>query len=316
MNADIAIADEARLWVIRAHDPAFTGWDEFTGWLERDARHLAAYEAALDDDSAMAGLLASTPVVRGAARPARVMTAHIPRRRALFAIAASVVAVVGAWAIFQPGGGEEIITAPGERRTVQLADGSRIILNGGTRIVLDPGEARHVELAAGEALFEVRHDASDPFVVMVGDTQLLDAGTVFNVQSENGTIDVAVAHGAVIYQPGKKQIRLDAGSALHRQDADGQPVLRKAQPQAIGSWQAGILHYDNAPLDVVARDIGRNVGVTIGLGAGAEKMRFNGTLAVGGPSAEVLARIGPLLGVSFTPDGSAWIMTPANGSPR
>lgn len=315
MNNNTGIGEVARLWVIRAHDPAFTGWDEFTDWLERDERHLAAYEAALADDDAMAGLFAVAPATQTKTRSFRRMTGHVPRRRVLFAVAASVVAVVGAWAILQPGGGEEIITAPGERRTVQLVDGSRVILNGGTRIVLDAGEPRRVELAAGEALFEVRHDASDPFVVMVGHTRLLDAGTVFNVQSENGTIDVAVAHGAVIYQPGARQIRLDAGNALHRDEADGRPVLRKAELRAIGSWQAGVLHYDNAPLDVVARDIGRNVGVTIGLGGGAEKLRFNGILAVGGPPADVLARVGPLLGVRFTPDGSAWIMTPVDGSP-
>lgn len=306
MNADIGIAEEARLWVIRAHDPAFTGWDELTGWLERDGRHLAAYEAALDDDAAMAGLLASVPAAPAASEVRQ------PARRWAFAIAATVAAVVGAWAVFQPGG-DAIMTAPGEQRTVQLADGSRIIMNGSTRIVLDADEPRRVELAAGEALFEVRHDADDPFVVTVGDTRLLDAGTVFNVQGGNGAIDVAVAHGAVIYQPGAAQIRLDPGDALHREAAGVRPVLRKIPPQAIGSWQAGLLHYDNAPLDRVAQDIGRNVGITIGVGGGAEKLRFNGTLAVDGKPADVLARIGPLLGVRFTPDGSAWIMTPADG---
>lgn len=316
MNENTGIAEEARLWLIRAHDPAFTGWDEFTDWLERDELHLAAYEAALEDDAAMVRLLVSAPA--SAAPEVRRPVRAVARRTALrwgFGMAATVAAMVGAWVTLQPRGAV-IVTAPGERRTVQLADGSRIIMNGGTRIVLDEDQPRQVALAAGEALFEVRHEAADPFVVTVGNTRLLDAGTVFNVLSQDGMIDVAVAHGAVIYQPGTAQIRLDAGNALHRAAADARPVLRKAEPQVIGSWRTGLLHYDDAPVDQIAQDMGRTVGVTIGVGAGLETLRFNGTLAVSGEPAEVLARAGPLLGVRFIPDGSAWMMIPANASSR
>src|SRR3546814_9914530 len=65
-----------------------------------------------------------------------------------------------------------IATVPGARRTIDLADGSRIELNGDTRITLDKAAPRFASLDRGEAMFHVRHDDSDPFVVMVGDDKL------------------------------------------------------------------------------------------------------------------------------------------------
>jgi transmembrane sensor len=212
-------------------------------------------------------------------------------------------------------GPSEIVTGPGEHRTIPLADGSRIILNGETRIKFDPDEPRAVELAAGEALFEVKHDEHNPFVVVAGGTRLIDAGTVFNVISDEGSLDVAVSEGAVIYEPGRQEIRLAAGDALSRQNAQSRPVLRKASRQAVGGWQSGQLEYSDASLGQVARDLGRNLGRTIRPAAGAERLRFSGTLVVDGPAEEVLDRAGPLLGVDFAADGDDWRMTPANGAP-
>jgi transmembrane sensor len=209
----------------------------------------------------------------------------------------------------------EILTAPGEHRTVPLADGSKIIMNGGTRVLLDDEDPRKVELANGEALFEVRHDDSHPFLVTVGGTRLLDAGTVFNVVSEGDELDVAVAEGAVIYQPGRKEIRLGAGDALWRANSQAAPVLRKAIPRMVGGWQTGKLEYSDVTLDQVARDLSRNLGEKIRPAAGAERLRFSGTLVISGQADVVLGRAAPLLGVNFAADGEAWRMTPAHGAP-
>jgi transmembrane sensor len=180
---------------------------------------------------------------------------------------------------------------------------------------MSPDTPREVALADGEALFEVKHDNRDPFVVIVGGTRLVDAGTVFNVISEDGALDVAVAEGAVIYEPGRKEIRLQAGDVLSRSSVQANPVLRKAAPQMVGSWQSGRLQYSNIPLDQVARDLGRNLGREIRPTGGAERLRFTGTLVVDGSTEQVLARAGPLLGVTFAENGGAWTMTPANGAP-
>jgi len=305
------IGESARLWAIRAHDASFADWDGLTEWLESDPRHLPAYEAALESDSWAADLFAARPPVAASTAPA-----HSPPRGRWFAmggaIAAALVAAVGGTVLLRDAPVREVATARGEHRTIDLADGSRVVLNGGTRVSFDPDTPRVITLAQGEALFDVKHDASDPFVVVADGTRLVDIGTVFNVVRDGGAIDVAVAEGAVDYEAGKQRIRLNPGEGLSRADRDATPALRKANPEGIGSWQSGQLQYDDATLDQVARDLSRNTGRSIRVANGAATMRFTGTLILRGPPREVLARAGPLLGVTFAEQGDSWTMTPAN----
>lgn len=313
MNAHAPeIAETARHWAIRVADPSFGDWDAFTDWLEADPAHLPAYNAALDDAEWAAGLFAAEPKPL----PAPVQQS---RRRWQFAggAIAAAIAAVGGWAVLdRDAAPEQIATAPGEHRTIDLADGSRMILNGSTRVTIDRDTPRHVELAQGEALFEVRHDASDPFVVISGGTRLVDAGTVFNVVQQGGAIDVAVSEGAVIYEPGPAEIRLDAGAALSRPSADAAPVVRKASPQSVGSWRNGELQFRNASLEDVARDLGRNIGQPIRVAPGAQRRPFSGTLVLRGKPEDVLASAGPLVGVRFAREGDGWTMTPLDGARR
>ncbi|WCM29042.1 FecR domain-containing protein [Sphingomonas sp. QA11] len=309
------IGEAARLWAIRAQDASFADWEGLTDWLESDPRHLPAYEVALEDDAWAGQLFAAHTPVAAATAPA-----HYPPRGRWFAtggaIAAALVGVVSWTVVTRDAPRREVATAPGEHRTVDLADGSRIVLNGGTRIVLDPDKPREITLAEGEALFEVRHDARHPFVVVADGTRLVDVGTVFNVVRDGGAIDVAVADGAVDYEAGAQRIRLNQGDALSRPDRDAAPAVRKTSPEGIGGWQSGQLHYDDATLDQVARDLSRNTGRSIRVVDGAARMRFTGTLVLEGPPREVLARAGPLLGVNFAKQGDTWTMTPANARRR
>ena len=316
--------DTARIWVIRTRDPAFGDWDGLTAWLEADAAHLEAYESVLaqeawlDDLYAAGGTAGHDESIRSEPvhfEPKRRTSAMAHRRRYAWggAIAAAIAGVAG-WVVLGSGRPQDISTAPGEHRTIALADGSQVILNGGTRITFDPDKPRVINLARGEALFDVRHDAADPFVVIAGETRLLDAGTVFNVVREDDSIDVAVAEGEVIYQPHRDAIHLNPGDALNRAGRTGKPVLRKAQAQAIGGWRSGRLHYDNAALADVARDLGRNLGQPVEATPDVRRLRFSGTLVVEGKAQDVLSRAGPLLGVQFVPTGNAWRMAPADAA--
>lgn len=308
------IAEAARLWAIRAGDPGFADWDGFTQWLEESPAHLAAYETALAQADEAAELLAAAP--RPAWQPEPDSGYRPPRRWFAGAAVAAAVAAITGWGLIDRGHSpEQIATAPGEHRTIALADGSRIILNGGTRITIDRDTPRQVELAQGEALFEVKHDAANPFLVVTGGTRLLDAGTVFNVIAQGGALDVEVAEGAVIYQPGANQLRLNAGDGLSRAGAGAAPVLRKAIPQNVGGWHnTGALYYDNAPLDRVAQDLSRNLGRTVTI-EGSGFAPYTGALMLNGSTEDVLERAAPLLGVRFTARGKGWVMSPANGSP-
>ncbi|AQR76020.1 FecR family protein [Sphingomonas sp. LM7] len=310
---DLELREAGRLWAIRVQNPAFDDWDGYTAWLERDPAHLEAYEAALDDADWAEELYA--------AAPAEVVAVPQPRRNWWLpagAVAAAAIAAVGGWSVLdRDAPAQQIATAPGEHRTIDLADGSRLALNGATRVTIDPDTPRHVVLEQGEARFDVRHDASDPFVVLSGGTRLVDAGTVFNVVQDRDMLEVAVAEGAVIYEPGPGEVRLAPGDTLKRAGKGATPVVGKANPQAIGSWASGELQYDNASLGQVARDLSRSIGRTVRPAAGAERVTVGGgTLVLRGTPDEVLARAGPLLGVRFVADGEGWTMSPTHGPPR
>jgi len=312
---DPATEEAARLWALRIHDADFDEWDRFTEWLEQGPDNLAAYETALAEDAWAAELLHTRPM----ALPQPL--APRPRRSWWFAgggaIAASVAAAVVVLGLGErPAGMQQVATAVGEHRTIELADGSRVLLNGNTRVTFDASAPRRITLGSGEALFEVRHDATHPFVVSVGKTQLLDAGTKFNVVREGQAIDVAVAEGAVVFEPGPEEIRLGAGDAISRVRDGSAPVLRRANLEAIGSWQSGELHYTNASLDQVARDLGRNLGRPVRVAHGVARIRFTGTIILRGAPGEVLARAGPLLGVEFALNAEGWTMSPADGPLR
>lgn len=308
-------AEAARLWAIRLRDPAFSDWDGLAAWLEQRPENLAAYEAVLDSDSWALSLLADASS-RADNDDLPIAEHEVPSHGARIywasgaaAMAAVFISLVMFWPQLFGHGVEWIVTAPGQHRTIALEDGSRIVMNGSTRIAIrSSGPGRQVELAQGEALFRVRHDSRRPFSVLVGDTRLVDAGTVFNVVRDDGALGVAVAEGEVVYRPGARQIALRRGDVLSRADAGSRPVVRHSDPATIGTWEAGSLQYDDATLDQVARDLGRNLGRQIIAGPDAAAMHFTGTLSLAGGSEQVLARAGPLLGVTFTPQAGGWTM--------
>src|SRR5690606_10247875 len=84
--------------------------------------------------------------------------ARVSRRWFSGAIAASlaVLAAVGVWQASDDR--YTVETAPGELRTIALADGGQIALGGGTRLALDDDEPRFARLEEGQALFTIQHE--------------------------------------------------------------------------------------------------------------------------------------------------------------
>lgn len=325
------VMDTARAWMLRIDDPAFEGWDDFTIWLEADPAHLEAYDAAVEEDAWAADAVRQTQELwRPAPAPAPVEDDHrvaaaggggvlaFTRPRQVWggAIAASLVAAMVWTTMFREPDMTEISTAPGEHRSIALSDGSRIEVNGNSLVTYDPEDPRRITLARGEALFEVDHDAANPFIVTVGETRLIDAGTIFNVVNDGDALDVAVAEGVVIYDHGEDEVRLEPGDRLMRSMPGAKVEVVRADPGSIGTWRQGMLHYDNAPLREIARDLSRAVGKPVRVAAGAGDQRFTGSLAVAGRERDMLKSAGALLGVTMTETEDMWEMKPGDGPPR
>ena len=98
------------------------------------------------------------------------------------------------------------VTAIGEQRTIQLDDGSRIILDTSSEVAVRlTGNRRSVTLTAGQAMFDVQGDPARPFVVAAGDTKVTAIGTRFDVRRSG-------AGARVILVDGRVDVRRDTAS--------------------------------------------------------------------------------------------------------
>ena len=310
MNPDPRIHEEALRWAALTGDPDFTDWDGFTAWLEADAAHGAAYDSvqfALDDAAAMVAVQerpeSSAPLAANDDEP---LTRSMPRR-AWFgtAIAATLVLVVTVTFWPAPQNEQLYVTSAGQSRRIALDDGSMIELGGGSRLAVVEGDARQARLDAGQALFTIRHDASDPFVLMVGKERLVDAGTVFDVRIRREGLDLAVAEGAVIVNPDRQGLRVDAGERAVG-SASGYR-LSAVDPGEVGEWSRGRITFRNADAAEIAAELARATGVAFAAAPGGSDVRLSGSIALDEVRADPRA-VGPLLGLSVRQDNGQWII--------
>lgn len=296
------LRDEALQWAMATREPDFADWDGFTAWLEADAAHSAAYDAvqfALDDaDTALLQLPEPEPLAANDNPPG-----WFTGRRAWLggAVAAALVLALTSVLWLGPQSGALYITAPGETRVIALGGGSTVELAGGTRLaVLDDRAAR---LEAGQALFTIRHDAADPFVLTAGADRLVDAGTVFDVRLAGDVVDLAVAEGAVIVNPEAQALKVDAGERAVRRD--GRYRVTAVDDAAVGEWSRGRITFENASLAEIAAELTRATGQNFTSADTAT--RLSGSIALNEVRADPRA-LGSLLGVRVSPAGDGWVI--------
>jgi len=299
------IVDQAIGWHLRHAEMSSAEWHDFVAWLEADAAHATAYDRVALDDALLADLPRPAPAPFVPARPRRLAWAVGGT-----AIAAGIAALVMPLALTPGSAGYTVRTAPGESRTVTLADGTRIEMNGGTTLRLDRNDPRVASLDAGEAVFVVRHDGGKAFVLHSGALALQDVGTVFDV-SRNGTrLDVAVAEGAVSFQPGREAILVKAGTALVAREDIHQVALTPVPVDAVGGWRSGRLTFNAMPLGDVAEAIRRTDGADIRFDPDLSTRPFTGMVRLTGDAAKDVPHIAALVGAGWRRDGERWIISP------
>lgn len=299
---------EAISWVMRLRDGGRSeDWMAFTDWLEADPRNAAAYQEAELADQGLEALAPPEPP----ARPEPAPTRSFPTRRVVLggAIAAGIAAVVGVSTLRT---GEPttyaVETRAGERRTVTLPDGSRIDLNGGTRILLDRSDPRAATLERGEALFTVVHDERDAFEVAAGEARIVDLGTVFNVAYAGDSLEVGVAEGLVSYRQAGRRIDIQPGMTVSVTNGTSAQVTR-GDPGEVAGWRAGRLAYRSAPVQRVAADLSRNLGVPVEARPEVANRPFTGVINLDA-APETIQRAASLMGVGAARRGDGgWILT-------
>jgi ferric-dicitrate binding protein FerR (iron transport regulator) len=162
-----------------------------------------------------------------------------------------------------------VVTTPGERSRVQLADGSRVMLNVDSKLRLPPTfnqQTRTVELT-GEAYFEVEADTGRPFVVRTEGASVEVHGTAFNVRGypDEEQVQVAVREGGVSFRPerdGDAAVDLASGEVGRMTGADTTVQILAADVAPYIGWTEGRLVFEDTPLPRVARRLERWYGLT------------------------------------------------------
>ena len=297
------IEDQAIAWVVRVRDSDFDDWEAFEAWLGESPAHAEAYHRLAIEDRGLDDLLPAQPA------PALVPVRHTSRKWAWPAAGAAVAALlVGVISVHTPMAGPqlyEVATRAGERRALVLDGGTSILLNGGSAILLDRRNARFAELKRGEALFTVRHDAARPFAVQVGKDRLVDVGTRFDVVRTQDEMRVAVAEGAVVYDPDGQKLTLAPGDMLR---VSATVALRsKVAPDQVGGWRDGRFVYAGEPLSRVAEDLSRYAGARVEVSPDLAGQPFRGVISVADPSK--LEQLGPLFRARIQRTRDGWLIS-------
>ncbi|MBH3359087.1 FecR family protein [Pseudomonas guariconensis] len=214
---------------------------------------------------------------------------HLPRRRFLQqALAAGVgAAALGlgwrGWQYTRENHSEDLQTALGERRDIELPDGSQLQLNGATRLgVRYSAGQRQVVLEAGEVMFSVAHDSARPFVVDTAQGRVTVTGTRFDVRLDRGHTRVAVEQGSVKVEGASgPSAQLTAGLGAHI-DPQGQVVAPYPVDAAVvTAWRHGKLVFDNATLAEVVAEVSRYRSQPLRVAPGkAAGLRLSSTFSV------------------------------------
>lgn len=263
-SSDRKTRDEALAWFVRIYSGDATEDDRagHAAWMAASVRHRREY-------GKLGGIWSDLDRIEDPrARPAAANGAErgIMSRRGFLAGGAAAAAVAGYVAV---NGLPDFLTSDhytgtGERRSVTLADGTRVDLDAQSAIALDFSErSRRLRLVHGRAFFDVARDAGRPFTVDAAGGSVTALGTRFVVHQWDRSVTVAVEESAVsVRAPDKAEVRIAAGHNVSY-GADGLGSVLASDVEAESAWRRGKLIFEDRPLRQVIADVNRYRSGTI-----------------------------------------------------
>lgn len=296
-----SIEEQASIWVMRLAEGEITASDpDFARWLSESQKHkdafskLSAFWDGLEFTEALNDY-AESDVAKASMRQERMARRFRPLKPLLFgAVAASFIAFVSmlgfqsedlATGSYQ----EQFETAVGEQETINLPDGSKVILNTNSALqVAFVDNKRRLLLTRGEAYFDVAPDATKPFSVQTDKGSVTAVGTAFSVRLVEKKLNVVVTEGRVALNalPEEPASRTGQGEGL---DTSSEAVIQPLnvmevsagqtavidqgiedisiiQPAVLAKtldWQDGELSFRGETLDQVVRELQRYTNIRI-----------------------------------------------------
>lgn len=227
------------------------------------------------------GNVVSLASARGPADPPAKPRRHLVRNLSAIAAAACLALVAAPEVLLHLRA--DALAGTGETRSLQLADGSTVMLAPQSAVAVNVSKAgeRQIDLLRGRAYFEVAPDAAHPFTVATRETTTTVLGTAFEVRAEgNQNVAVEVKHGRVRVscdgQSGRSE-QLGAGDALDLGCDDGWADRRTMAPSRIAAWTDNrVIASDRSVREVIDALRPWYGGVIMTFGDGLDERRVTG----------------------------------------
>jgi transmembrane sensor len=175
-------------------------------------------------------------------------------------------------------------TAVGAHRVLMLADGSRIELNTDSVLRLAKGGSRsEAILDKGEAYFDIKHNADNPFTVVAHGRRIVDVGTKFLVRENSDALKVSMLEGRVALSAPARNAgtptELKAGDVAIATASATKVVRSSVQALAdTAEWRNGYLTFRHITLADAVAEFNRYNNAKLNVeGAGVSSKKIYGT---------------------------------------
>ena len=158
-----------------------------------------------------------------------------------------------------------------------LADGTKVWLNAESSISFPTafnGKERIVKVT-GEALFEVAHNAAQPFKVMAKGQTIEDIGTQFNINAyddepaiKTTLIEGSVRVNQVLLKPGQQSV-----------NAENRIIVKRANIAQVIAWRSGKFLFDQTDLKSVMRQLARWYDLKVVYNGNVANEEFDGGIS-------------------------------------
>ena len=187
-----------------------------------------------------------------------------------YAAAVTVLIAVsfGVYFFDKPAENMLVSTSYGERKQIELPDGSTVILNSLSSVSypkdIHKNSTREIELH-GEAYFDVAKDAQKQFVVKASEIEIRVLGTKFNVSAYENDEDIItdLYEGAVAVSTGvgDSQELKPGEQAVYNKKSEKIDVLPSDNNNS--AWVTGSIHFENVPLKNIFKILEREKNIKI-----------------------------------------------------
>lgn len=286
------IEREATLWFVKLEGEGLSPEDQadFNTWYNQSPVHQDALERMSDFWGGLSALqelkdfAANVEVIAEVKKDKNRYRTQLLGRALAGTLAASLIILCGVGVTRLISNPDLSYTASfqtgvGEQKTVDLPDGSQIILNTDSSFdVVFSEQNRDIILTKGEAFFEVASDDTKPFSVATDNGVVTAVGTAFSVRVHDAKIDVLVTEGRVALTAIEPELKLKADptsiapqaievsagqSVVFAQRANKIDVIPPVQLEKEVDWHDGMLAFKGETLESVIHEIERYTDIQI-----------------------------------------------------